>query len=87
MDYKWITEEEFLELEQNWRKDHRSIPKGYFVARLSNGNYLAMDNSTGECWTEEFTSKVLIEEFFNDGLGYGSNYSNTEIIRHRNTYY
>lgn len=87
MKYSVITEEEILKMEKEWMNDRNSIPKECFVAKLSNGNFLALDNSSGECWTEEFTSKVLVEEFFNDNLGYGSDYQEVESIRHHNNYY
>ena len=46
-----------------------------------------MDNSNGECFVDEFTSKVLVDEFFTDNLGYDDDYSNMEKIGTKKLYY
>ena len=65
-----VSEEEFNEMEVKWREDPRSIPEECFVAKCADGEYLAMDNSSGECWVEKFAAKVLAEEFFDNNLMY-----------------
>ena len=77
--YKNVTEQEFNQLESQWKEDSRSIPADCFVAKCKNG-YLAMDNRDSNCWTESFGSKVLVEEFFMNNLGLDDDYQNFELI-------
>jgi len=87
MEYEMISEKEFNELEQKYFMDKDSIPRECYVAKKNDGNYLAMDNSNGECFVDEFSSKVLVDEFFMDNLGYDDDYSNMEKIETRKLYY
>jgi hypothetical protein len=87
IDYEMITVDEFNNLEKKWQKDSRSIPYECYVAKTNDGQYLAMDNSTGECFVDEFSSKVLVDEFFTDSLGYDDNYSNIQKIETKKLYY
>lgn len=84
MDYEMISEEEFKNYESEYYHDKYSVPMKRFVARTADGEYLAMDNSDGNCFVEQCSSKVLVEEFFNDGLGYDDDYSNLQAIPHKN---
>ena len=87
VDYEMISEKEFNDYEQKYRMNKNSIPRECYVAKTDNGTYLAMDNSNGECFVEEFTSKVLVDEFFTDNLGYDDDYSNMEKIGTKKLYY
>lgn len=87
IDYEMITVDEFNDLEKKWQTDSRSIPYECYVAKTNDGQYLAMDNSTGECFVDEFSSKVLVDEFFTDSLGYDDNYSNIQKIETKKLYY
>jgi len=70
MEFTTITEEEFNELEEKFKCEPQTVPKKCFVAKCSNGDYLAMDNLEGECFVDKFNSMILVKEFFANNLGY-----------------
>lgn len=68
MDIKYITEEKAKSIIRSWQ-DGKSEP-GIYIATCKDtyalNKYIAIDNSTDECWTEEFRTlkgckKYLLE--------------------------
>ena len=47
---------QIVSLDRLWEILRQSIPRGYFLAK-ENHVWIAVDNSTGETWTEEFRCK------------------------------
>lgn len=84
-NYKMITETELLNMENDYKHD-KNIPRDRYVAKTSKNTFLALDNSTNECWVDEFNSMVLVEDFFT-GNNYDSDYIRNEAIRGNNYYY
>jgi len=35
----------------------RREPKGLFIRRVGKGQYVGIDNRTGDAWTEDFTTR------------------------------
>lgn len=65
MEIKYITEEQAKRIIENWC-DGNSEPGIYVAACKENDKYIAIDNSTNECWVEEFRTlkgckKYLLE--------------------------
>lgn len=84
MDFTFITEEEFNKLEND---NIDNIPRQCFVAKCSDGEYLAMDNLEGERFVDKFGSMILVKEFFANNLGYDDDYDNFEAIHRREYLY
>ncbi|MDU3018532.1 MAG: hypothetical protein E7B46_06955 [Clostridium perfringens] len=65
MEIKYITEEQAKRIIESWC-DGKSEQGIYIAACKENGKYIAIDNSTNECWVEEFRTlkgckKYLLE--------------------------
>ena len=65
MKIKYITEEQAKRIIESWC-DGKSEPGIYIAACKENDKYIAIDNSTTECWVEEFRTlkgckKYLLE--------------------------
>lgn len=65
MEIKYITEEHAKRIIEIWC-DGKSEPGIYIAACKGNDKYIAIDNSTNECWVEEFRTlkgckKYLLE--------------------------
>ncbi|EHK2386676.1 hypothetical protein [Clostridium perfringens] len=65
MGIKYITEEQAKRIIESWC-DGKSEPGIYIAACKENDKYIAIDNSTNECWVEEFRTlkgckKYLLE--------------------------
>ncbi|WEV23408.1 hypothetical protein [Clostridium perfringens] len=65
MEIKYITEEQAKRIIESWC-DGKSEPGIYIAACKENDKYIAIDNSTNECWVEEFRTlkgckKYLLE--------------------------
>jgi len=84
-NYITLSETELLKLEEDFKHDIK-IPQNRYVAKTSKNTFLALDNSTNECWVDEFNSMVLVQDFFT-GNNYDSDYVRNEQIRGSNYYY
>ncbi|WP_419867358.1 hypothetical protein [Clostridium perfringens] len=65
MGIKYITEEQAKRIIESWC-DGKSEPGIYIAACKESDKYIAIDNSTNECWVEEFRTlkgckKYLLE--------------------------
>lgn len=65
MEIKYITEEQAKRIIESWC-DGKSEQGIYIAACKENDKYIAIDNSTNECWVEEFRTlkgckKYLLE--------------------------
>ncbi|MBO3416808.1 hypothetical protein [Clostridium perfringens] len=65
MEIKYITEEQAKRIIESWC-DGNSEPGIYIATCKENDKYIAIDNSTNECWVEEFRTlkgckKYLLE--------------------------
>ncbi|MDU1966398.1 hypothetical protein [Clostridium perfringens] len=65
MEIKYITEEQAERIIERWC-DGKSEQGIYIAACKENDKYIAIDNSTNECWVEEFRTlkgckKYLLE--------------------------
>lgn len=65
MEIKYITEEQAKRIIESWC-DGKSEPGIYIAACKENDKYIVIDNSTNECWVEEFRTlkgckKYLLE--------------------------
>lgn len=65
MEIKYITEEQVERIIERWC-DGKSEQGIYIAACKENDKYIAIDNSTNECWVEEFRTlkgckKYLLE--------------------------
>lgn len=65
MEIKYITEEQAERIIERWC-DGKSEQGIYIAAFKENDKYIAIDNSTNECWVEEFRTlkgckKYLLE--------------------------
>lgn len=46
-------------------------PYGKYWTEVSPGNYVAVDNNTGDAWTEEFDDKEIMLDWLNDKFEMG----------------
>lgn len=87
VSYEVVSEQKFNELENQWSHDSNSIPLKKYVAKCSDGSFLAMNNSSGECWVEQFPYKLMVEDFFANDSSYDEDYTMIEPIRHKELEY
>ena len=64
-DIKEITPEEANQYIMDWNNDVTSVEKGRYISK-DGDKYIAIDNRTGNCWTEEFSNKGSAIDYLED---------------------
>lgn len=52
-----VTEHQIAEFIDKWDRDKKNSPCVLLLAKIHKGLYVAVDNTTQDCWTEEFKKK------------------------------
>jgi len=62
---KKITATEMLAIVQSWCDNHKSVPHEQFYC-CDNDVWVGCDNTTGDCWVEEFQTEEEVIAWLND---------------------
>lgn len=71
---KVITPEEAEQFIMEWNNDRTSVARGRFIAQ-DGDTYIAIDNRTGDCWTEEFNNRGSAIDFLESKMNESSTLS------------
>lgn len=62
MDINYISKKQSEEFINNWLSGN-TLPLEKYISCYGTNPYVAIDNSTNECWTEEFKTKEGCERY------------------------
>lgn len=83
-EIKEVEAKELSDLVTKWDEDHKSIPRGRWIAKEGK-KFVAIDNRTEDCWTEEFDSKEQAMSWLNDEFEMSD--LNEAVVEDKNAYY
>ena len=83
-EIKEVEAKELSDLVNKWDEDHKSIPRGRWIAKEGK-KFVAIDNRTEDCWTEEFDSKEQAMSWLNDEFEMSD--LNEAVVEDKNAYY